>query len=665
MILSLSSDQPLYLDQNLPIRVTLKNDTVETLYFCKYGTPWDSYETDCFSIKFKKEAVKFIGFMRAGRAYTPDAFVSLPPNEGISVVVILKSRYEIKSPGEYSITCKIEPFLFVNDVAGFLAGTVAENFALRKSLQALPTVFVVSPPSGTSESPQSVTSLATYASPIATNGATPSERQQTLLAHRDLWPMVWRGYAVASSYQGQTLHYTKWFGNYDVNRHATVVNVFSLISAAFQKAGFHYAFGSSECPGDAAFVYPGSHEINLCPPWDQLYQVSLHTKQSKPGVIFHELTHDYGNTADVRYESGGGANPNDPCIQLAISDPGSAVNNADSYRCFIESYRPSAPLAVLFRPDGYFHIIIIINDDLGDQRWRISPVDHNYATILTNVIDGKMALNKDGRMELVTVGKDNQLGHVWESAVGGTWSFGSFGLNRLIVAATIQANADGRLEAFYIDDSNQLSHVWQLTPGGGWSTEAHLDDGCNQIQAAINQDGRIEIFAIGVDGFVYNLWQLSPGGAWSGANLLVSMLVMDIKVITGSNGLLNGFFLSRNYQLFHFFQATPNPGWTVPVVLDNNVIDFEVIVDSRGFLDVFTIRSDHGVYHYRQAGVVGIWAQPFRVTHEVAALRAQMNGSGILHLFCCDVDGRVFITYQSAINSEEWSLPVIVNEALV
>lgn len=51
---------------------------------------------------------------------------------------------------------------------------------------------------------------------------------------------------------------------------------------------------------------------------------------SEAGTIVHECTHTFARTRDHAYRS-------EPCKQLALSNPGKALSNADSYKFFVEA----------------------------------------------------------------------------------------------------------------------------------------------------------------------------------------------------------------------------------------------------------------------------------------------------------------------------------------
>lgn len=51
---------------------------------------------------------------------------------------------------------------------------------------------------------------------------------------------------------------------------------------------------------------------------------------SEAGTIVHECTHTFAGTKDHAYRS-------EPCKQLALSKPGKAMSNADSYKFFVEA----------------------------------------------------------------------------------------------------------------------------------------------------------------------------------------------------------------------------------------------------------------------------------------------------------------------------------------
>lgn len=131
-------------------------------------------------------------------------------------------------------------------------------------------------------------------------------------------------------------HYVRWFGTYDAGRAATVTdNLGTLKSYALisQPKYTCVASGSGACTsGTLAYVVAGtSFEMSLC---DAFFTLGTTGVDSTWGTILHEMSHFAMGpaTGDECYGSIGVGS----CLDLAITDPAEAVNNADSYQYFVE-----------------------------------------------------------------------------------------------------------------------------------------------------------------------------------------------------------------------------------------------------------------------------------------------------------------------------------------
>ncbi len=142
-----------------------------------------------------------------------------------------------------------------------------------------------------------------------------------------------------------------------------------------------------------------------------------------------------------------------------------------------------------------------------------------------------LAANTQGRLELLAVGRDGALWHIWQATPGGGWAnWTSHGAppgtgltgNDPVMAA----GADGRLELFICGADHQLWHIWQTTPSGGWSswtshghppqTDPTFPVGVWQTPAlALNSERRLELFVPALDSALWHIWQTAPGQGWS------------------------------------------------------------------------------------------------------------------------------------------------------
>lgn len=133
--------------------------------------------------------------------------------------------------------------------------------------------------------------------------------------------------------------------------------------------------------------------------------------------------------------------------------------------------------------------------------------------------------NVDGRLEVFTFGSGGAIWRIGQTTPNGTWTAWaslSAPTNRSLTTTPIVGrNADGRLEIMAIGNDGALWHIWQTAPGGSWSTwdslsaPPTLNTGLafSLPCVAENADGRLEVFALG-GGTLWHASQLTPGGPW-------------------------------------------------------------------------------------------------------------------------------------------------------
>jgi len=127
-----------------------------------------------------------------------------------------------------------------------------------------------------------------------------------------------------------------FFGTSDGAQYSKIQSNFININELAVSQNFGFDCTGEDCdPGDYAFVHRNDpeHVIHLC---DSFWTAddNQYSFDSKAGTITHEMSHfsDIADTDDIAYGV-------DDCMELAIYDPISASNNADSHEYFQE-YNP-------------------------------------------------------------------------------------------------------------------------------------------------------------------------------------------------------------------------------------------------------------------------------------------------------------------------------------
>ncbi|MEN3360111.1 MAG: hypothetical protein V7637_4093 [Mycobacteriales bacterium] len=138
------------------------------------------------------------------------------------------------------------------------------------------------------------------------------------------------------------------------------------------------------------------------------------------------------------------------------------------------------------------------------------PVDDHYVGLT----------NKDGRPELFWRGSDCQLWHNWvqtNGTISNSYPLGGCLLHFLLSPHDIAGFLNGdRLEIMAIGTNNELFHVWQLSAGGAWSTWNGLGGTLvGPPWVGLLSNGAFYVDAIGPDNIWHRRYQDFTTGWWS------------------------------------------------------------------------------------------------------------------------------------------------------
>lgn len=136
--------------------------------------------------------------------------------------------------------------------------------------------------------------------------------------------------------QQEANRFVKWFGPINAQSLATVRDrvIYPMVRQLENKS-VTIECGGNDCErGDFAYVTaPGAglgNEIiiHLC---QAFFTAPLYGTDSQVGTLLHEISHLVGNTEDHRYQQ-------EDCLKLARNNPAKAMNNADNYQYYLESF---------------------------------------------------------------------------------------------------------------------------------------------------------------------------------------------------------------------------------------------------------------------------------------------------------------------------------------
>jgi peptidyl-Lys metalloendopeptidase len=298
------------------VEVTLRNDSPEDVFILQWQTPFRGLEHEIFDVRLDGREVAYLGPHIKFGPPRPEHYVRLAAGSSRTVRVDLGELYDFSRTGEYSVRYRVnvqdaikphtpvlEPVMLASNRVFVAVERPDTGFRPRAD-------FARKPPSG-----------GTY---NRCDSSQVSAIQQAVVDGRN--------YASnASSYlQGGSTgpRYTTWFGTYDSTRYSRVRSNFSAISSAFNSAPL--TFDCSCRQNYYAYVYPTQpYRIYLC---RAFWSAPARGTDSKAGTLVHEVSHFNAVAGTDDHAYGQSA-----CRSLAISSPGTAVDNADSHEYFAEN----------------------------------------------------------------------------------------------------------------------------------------------------------------------------------------------------------------------------------------------------------------------------------------------------------------------------------------
>ncbi|KAF4622161.1 hypothetical protein D9613_009110 [Agrocybe pediades] len=306
---------------NLHVVTTLTNTGDDTLKLLNHpGTVLSKLPTHNFDITHESGArPSFRGvFAKYSQktAVEKNVYTVLSPGQTITVEHDLGQAYNFTTSGEgkYDIGAQ-KTFYVVNSdstVSPIEAQVSAHSAKVSGHLSVAPT-------------PHSIVKRANFV------GCSADQQNEINAAIPGATAYVADSAAYMSVLFAGTPRYTTWFGVYDAGRRNIVNGHFQQILTN-DFARFTYDC-TCNLPDTYAFVQRDNFGvIHFCPVfWNS---PTLGT-DSKAGTIVHEASHFTfnGGTDDVKYGQ-------PPCEALAITDPDSAVRNADSHEFFAENNPP-------------------------------------------------------------------------------------------------------------------------------------------------------------------------------------------------------------------------------------------------------------------------------------------------------------------------------------
>lgn len=330
-------DAKLFLDQSgkqnsedVMVRLLLHNRTADPQPILKWFLPdaEGNLEEPILKVTKNGKPTHFLGPHYKRPAPMAEDYLVLEAHEKRTFFINLASWYDFSEPGDYVIQLQAQNRRLFTHV--IIAGAsrfdqlVSRSALIYKvskgstSTQCNPNKESCNSEPGGDPSPQPAVNFTGRCSAQEQSTVLDALVQSQLMADESL------GYLNAALGD----RYTTWFGSYNGGRWETARNNFVAIKDALDNQ--NKTFDCSCNKGYYAYVYPSEpYKIYLC---RVFWTAPLVGTDSQAGTLIHEMSHFsiVADTDDYVYGQAGAK-------ELAITDPFSAVNNADNNEYFAEN----------------------------------------------------------------------------------------------------------------------------------------------------------------------------------------------------------------------------------------------------------------------------------------------------------------------------------------
>lgn len=288
-----------------------------------------------------------------------------------------------------------------------------------------------------------------------------------------------------------------------------------------------------------------------------------------------------------------------------------------------------------------------------------------------------VGINADGRLEVFVRARDNTIYHAWETLTGSSTSWYGWaplqakGSPQFQGTPSVAMNSDGRLEIIARGVDNRIWHNYQTTANGTWSGWTQLEDilDTNDPVIAANANGMLEIFACGGDHHISTAWEATPGSSTSWSNWIplpshtIPYFQGTPSVALNSDGRLEIVARDADGSLWHNYQTVANGSWAGWVHLTSQKFQSDPMIgtNANGMLEIFARGSDANVWTAWEAtiGSSTSWSNwvllqrnshyQFQGTPAVA-----LNADGRLKVSVEALDGSMWTNIQTTPNGS-WS----------
>ena len=325
-------------------RFHLKNNGKQDYSVLKWSTPLENPISDCLTVTRDGKKLEFDGIYRKRSVPGPDQFLTVKPGKTLSSMFQVSDAFDMTKAGEYSVA--------VDTYLEYVVGSATSKPDIKRKIRHLSSPAVSFQIVGRSSSKRTlgqkarflgsrkqskqsgifngsfdsgVSRKSTMPLPPVINGGTKLLQKDTQTAHDEAYNRMTT--FVAAPQAKKDLVKT-WFGENQVDN---AVTKFQSMVDLLKTAKFTYTFDGPQCDRKTfAYTFKQSREIFLC----QLYKVAktIEGSDNKMGILTHELSHAIISTDDIVYGQSG-------CRELAKNAPNKAINNADNFEYFLETFK--------------------------------------------------------------------------------------------------------------------------------------------------------------------------------------------------------------------------------------------------------------------------------------------------------------------------------------
>ncbi|OLY91818.1 Lysine-specific metallo-endopeptidase [Cnuella takakiae] len=352
-----------------PVMVTfeLTNNGPDDAYVLKRDMPLEGLKSDCLDVRVNGEKVLYDGYFLKRSEANMEDFVLVKAGQTISETFDISLAYDMSTPGTYEIRFDGTKLVVISAEARKRSMHEAKAAAALTQVENVPGVLsqesnAVRQTIGAAmrtEAKKKRVGTEGFAMGLrkpAVKGANATQKTEIEAAHK-------AGYDYTIAAIGQVDNnntYKLWFGEYTAARAGIVKDNYAKIKQRMETVEFTYDLTGSECTDDTfAYTTIGGSTIWLC----GLFWAAPPTGfDSKAGTVVHEHSHASARTEDLIYRQ-------DPCKELARTNPAKAIKNADNHEYFTEDVNtiPLSPFAVETILSENFDYLTVTPNETDDE----------------------------------------------------------------------------------------------------------------------------------------------------------------------------------------------------------------------------------------------------------------------------------------------------------